>query len=165
MENGGFAKVYYYLLGRDVSHFNPATPPPSTLWHESVMESSRTRLEDTLVRCVEDGYLAFGQLLATPEQLQHSLNIRMGLTVEGAAMGGPLMNPDREVPDREVSLTALGRGLAAVGCLRERIRDIRFSHTDDRKRRYWILRRRNLQTVHRMSVNERNVYLDSHDKK
>jgi hypothetical protein len=160
MENGGFAKVYYYLLGRDVSHFNPATPPPSTLWHESVMESSRTRLEDTLVRCVEDGYLAFGQLLATPEQLQHSLNIRMGLTVEGAAMGGPLMNPDREV-----SLTALGRGLAAVGCLRERIRDIRFSHTDDRKRRYWILRRRNLQTVHRMSVNERNVYLDSHDKK
>ena len=162
-QGGGAAAIYFYLLTRDVSGFDPEAPPPSTSWHGRVMASSQTRLEEALSNCIENRFMAFGQLLASPEALTHSINVHMGLAPAGGGALPAVVAAAQAHGGRPWTKAVVARALAAVGAHHGQVRDTRVDWRLDRKRRYLVVRQADRPAVEAMNPQERNDYLDFHE--
>jgi len=84
LDGGGAAQVYGYLLGRDVSGFNPGATPPLTEWREEVAEASLSDIAMELQDRLHEGHGVFGWEVVTAEELVGAL---LGVTVNGRPIG------------------------------------------------------------------------------
>ena len=75
LNDGGKYYVARWLLSRDVTHFNPKAPAPSTEWREEMSSDGVSDLEKEISSIIEE-WNQTGRLFFTPQQMKNSLDQR-----------------------------------------------------------------------------------------